>query len=248
MMDSSSSPLQWSDEWVIHSDDTGLQLIAGADRQIAIGGVSPQSVASITGWSQGAVHASTDEEAMLIDQLLAMGVLLPEVGTPIAVVGSGPLADELNERLQATGRSSSEGQSDNTTDFEILIRSVEGWPKFSPNTSHLAVNNRLHHTVVLGPLVIPGVSACTACLDSRGNYRWPAKSEPVVPAATRFPAVAAELILIQVGLALEGRSPLVNATIAWDLETGTSKQETLLKLPGCPTCDSVRSSGKIRLP
>lgn len=242
--ESDPGPVCWSDEWTIHSDETGLQLIAGADRQIALGGISPELEASVATWSKGEVRPTTDDEAMLIDQLTAMGVLVPGVADPVNVIGSGPLAEELSKRLEAAGCTSTDG----STGLEVLIRSAQGWPEPSQGATHLAVNNRLHHTVVLGPLVVPGISACTDCLDHRSEYRWPAKPEPAVPAATRFPYLAAELVLIQVGLAKEGRSPLVNATIAWDLETGSAKHETLLKLPGCPKCDTIGSTGQIRLP
>ena len=65
---------------------------------------------------------------------------------------------------------------------------------------------------------------------------------------TQRPAVVAELLAVHVRLALAGRSPLVNATIAWDLEQGSCDRQSVFKVPGCATCDRSRATGRVTLP
>jgi bacteriocin biosynthesis cyclodehydratase domain-containing protein len=106
----------------------------------------------------------------------------------------------------------------------------------APIGTHLWVDATGHHTVVIGPLVIPGFTACDRCLDRRLARRWPPPAIPQQPKVASAPAVIAQLVSIQVELILAGTSRLANATIAWDLANGSCQRDDLLKVPGCDQC------------
>jgi hypothetical protein len=64
----------------------------------------------------------------------------------------------------------------------------------------------------------------------------------------RYLAVAAALLRVHADLIARGASPLVNATIAWDLERGTTDRQSLYKQPGCARCDTDGANGRVVLP
>lgn len=108
---------------------------------------------------------------------------------------------------------------------------------------HLVVDVAYHHTVVLGPLVVPGETACLTCLAGRVGASWPDEPPPAQPAAAR-----AELLAGLVAVELEhlegGGSLLAGRSVALDLRTWESREELLLRLPSCPRCGTARPGGQ----
>lgn len=251
---------------------TTLVLSAGADRRVAIDGVDADQRAAVERWSAGATVTITasgatasgatarDREgvgdrdagvgeaprsrhqalARVLDRLVELGVVVPVTahGPPTVVADDPATADAVGNLLTEGG----------ATGMIVVVRTGAAWPSTPPGRLHLAVDVSLHHTVVLGPLVIPGVSACLACLDARAARRWSAPTVPAVPAVLRRLPVVAALLDVQLGLVAAGTSPLVNATVAWNLETGTTDRQSLYKLAGCAECDTGQGDGRVALP
>ena len=219
--------------------DTTVVLSAGADRRVAIDGVGDDERAAVERWATG--DAITTETApRLLDRLVELGVVVPHPppGPPTVVAGDPATAADLAGHLTEGGGAG----------LLVVVRTADVWPTVPPGRLHLGVDLSLHHTVVLGPLVAPGVSACLACLDARAARRWPKPTVPAEPAVRRRLAVVAALVDVQLGLVVAGTSPLVNATMAWNLETGATDRQSLYKLAGCPRCDTGPGDGRVTLP
>lgn len=236
--------LVWSDEWAVEPGDGPLILSAGGDLRLSIEGTDQEIGGLVRGWANGE-GIDPAAEPGLTDHLLTIGALtlqireMPRVQTTAQTEASlRPIADQLAQspRLEIVNE-----EGDLTVVFLPHETSL-------PRGPHMGVDVGNHHTLVLGPLVVPGISACLMCLETRMRRRWPLATVPAFPAVRSNPAVVAELVAIQIELFTQGRSPLINATIAWDLERGRVDRQTLLKVPGCPTCDQYEHSGKTGLP
>jgi hypothetical protein len=230
--------------------DTALVFSAGADRRVAIDGVDARQRAVVERWqATGAVPLGGGHgqaEARLIDRLVELGVVAPlaRPGPPTVVADDDDLAADLAGLLTERG----------AVDLALSVRTGRRWPTVPIGSLHMGVDLSLHHTIVLGPLVAPGASACLACLDARAARRWPPPTVPPRPAVQRHLAVVAALLDVQLGLVASGASPLVNATIAWNLETGSTDRQALYKLAGCTRCRTGRGitsrpdDGRVALP
>lgn len=241
------SGLRWSPAWVLEPPgepvataavdaalvDTALVFSAGADRRVAIDGVDADQRAEVERWqAAGAVprrRVGGQAEARLIDRLVELGVAVPVVraGPPTVLADDARVAADLSGLLTERG----------AVELAVSVRTGRAWPAVPGGRLHLGVDLSLHHTIVLGPLVAPGASACLGCLDARVARRWPPPPVPPQPAVGRHLAVVASLLDIQLGLVAAGTSPLVNATIAWNVETGATDRQALYKVAGCTRCD-----------
>lgn len=108
--------------------------------------------------------------------------------------------------------------------------------------------------VVLGPLVVPGRSACLVCVRVRAEAlaagpvrQLRAGSHPLLPAAAQVAAgsLAAEVLRILLGTdrpMLDGRLVRIHLrTLSWT-------QADVLRLPRCGACASVRPGRKVGEP
>lgn len=113
---------------------------------------------------------------------------------------------------------------------------------------HLYVDIAFHHTVSIGPLVIPHETPCISCLYGRLNERWGDREPPSQPGVvTDYGPLAAALICVEVKRCLQGDTSLVGWTVAWDLRQRRVMREKLLTVPACPYCQEYESSGVIPL-
>lgn len=111
---------------------------------------------------------------------------------------------------------------------------------------HLYADISFHHTVSLGPLVIPHETPCIGCLLGRVRERWgdhqPAPEPAVV---TDFGPLVAALVSTEVERCLDGDTSLVGRTVAWDLQQRRVISERLLTVPVCPYCSDFDNPGVI---
>lgn len=239
--------MHWDAGWRASAGAPGtLLLSAGADRQVAIDGLRPDTLGWVLALGAGEIAALTDEQRLVLDRLVDIGAVaasLPHgavtlVHEPAGGAVAGELARRLGEHGITVGRDGG---------VPVVLRTGDEWPA-PPHAHHLGVDLTLHHTVLIGPLVLPGASACLRCLQARTDHQWPRAPVPPSPRITRFLGTVADLVAIQLELAVAGHSPLVNATIAWDLERGVSDRQRVYKLTGCTSCGVAPGVGRVDLP
>ncbi len=235
------APVQWSTSWRLDLDEQDVVVAAGVDRRVRIHGLGQADIAELQRWasSSGPVRIGDDQQA-IAERLVALGTLVPAWRTPDAlhVIGGGSFAAKLLGALEREVREDG---------FPVVLRTGDEWPA-TPDRPHLAVDCSMHHTLVLGPYVVPGLSACTGCLTTRVARRWPHGGAAPEPGIQRRPQLIAELLAVHLDLIERGSSPLVNATMSWDVEQGRCDRQVLLKSPGCGLCDRARRRGRLHLP
>jgi bacteriocin biosynthesis cyclodehydratase domain-containing protein len=241
--------MRWDAGWRASAGGPGTLLLgAGADRQLAVDGLHADTVEWAIGLGEtpASIAATTDQQRQLLDRLVDVGAVVPSL--PIAAVAlvhhpdTARLARDLADRLTAHAVAIADDAP-----LAVVLRTGDEWPP-APPVHHLGVDLTLHHTVLIGPLVLPGASACLRCLQARTDHLWPRAPAPPAPRITRFLGAVADLVAIQVELAVAGCSPLVNATIAWDLERGESERQRVHKLTGCSACGAPPAVGRVHLP
>ncbi len=232
---------EWSDAWLLQEGPPAL-ITAGPDVVFELDGLSRDAVSAAVQWFEGSAIDSElpAEQAELRDLFVGLGALrpAPRPQSQFPVVGSAPVA--LVEALEArelsvvadTKLNDANLNDAHGRNIALVLKTSEHWPD-APNQPHLAVDLTHHHTLVLGPFVVPGATSCLRCLDRQTTRRWGIDQIPSRPAVSRWTAITAELVAIQLELAQRGESPLVNATIAWNLAEGTTEREHLLRAPSC---------------
>ena len=111
---------------------------------------------------------------------------------------------------------------------------------------HLFVDMSFHHTVSIGPLVIPHETPCVACLQGRLRERWGERQPVADPeVARRYPDLVAALLSSEVRRCLEGDTSLVGWTVAWNLADRSILREKLLTVPICDYCRGIDLPGSI---
>lgn len=191
-----------------------------------------------------------------------VGAVYPEAtGTVLSGdLGTGYLdADRGRSRLDATaaavnglGPSATTGPAPQrlVPDLVVLADALAPDPQ-RPAALHIAgvahLAARLRDGVgVVGPLVLPGRSACLQCLDlHRGavDPTWPTvaaqligepgRADPACAVATVGLATAQAIAALD-GTAGGGRPPTLNATLELDPTAGTVLRRTWAPWPGCP--------------
>lgn len=244
--------MRWDSAWRAAVGAPGTLLLgAGADRQLAIDGLHTDTIEWAIGLAAApadapAAAAATDQQRQLLDRLVDIGAVAPDVaGATVTLLhddDAAPLAARFAGLLAAHGVAVAPDAP-----LAVVLRTGDEWPT-SPRVHHLGVDLTLHHTVLVGPFVLPGASACLRCLQARTDHLWPRAPVPPAPRVTRSLATVADLVAIQVELAVAGRSPLVNATIAFDLERGESDRQRVHKLTGCTGCGVSPTVGRVHLP
>jgi bacteriocin biosynthesis cyclodehydratase domain-containing protein len=209
-----------------------------------------------------------DGLANLVAQLVGAGVA-SECRQPrgraasIRIHGRGPLSELLVEALRCSGARIAQSSqphaavSPHAVDLVVLSDYLVADPRMvrdlhARGVPHLPVRVR-DGTGLVGPLVIPGVTACLGCADLHRSDRdaaWPAiaaQLRDTVGVADRATLLAtAALALSQVNrviAAVRGQEavpdpappPALNATLEFDLNAGTIVARQWTKHPLC-TC------------
>jgi bacteriocin biosynthesis cyclodehydratase domain-containing protein len=251
----SRSGFEANPEWAATFDAGALILSGGADQLLAIQAVDSATASEILGlWSSGP-QPSTQRALEIAGQLADLGILrrtlAATVPPRIAVIGNGDLTQAIREAL--TERLSARISGDEA-DLLVFVRSggrlVDLYSDgVMPLAPHLLIDAAYHHTFSIGPLVVPGDTACLACLAGRIGYRWGDPPAPERPAVQRNVALLAEIAALEVGRIAAGDLGLAGQTVAYDFERRTVITGSVYRLPWCPVCgDGDEPDGRIVLP
>ena len=246
-MSSGLIELRWSPAWAFVAGDTPA-VTAGPDLCFELGGLDPSALATLEHWSAGhlpAIDTALDPHlSELQTLLLGLGALVPCAPEMMTISILGRLPTLVRDVL---AQSFTIAPAPTSGSVELVVRTESEWPTPSAGV-HLGVDLAHHHTVVLGPLVVPGISSCLSCLDRLVTRRWGRDVVPSEPAVARWASVTAELLTIQLEGLRQGSASLVNATIAWNLQEGTVEREALLRAPECGGPCRAPSVDRLDLP
>jgi bacteriocin biosynthesis cyclodehydratase domain-containing protein len=216
---------------------------------VLVHGAGPLAVGVLLGLAAagvGAVHAVTSGTVQAPD--LGTGYVDADRGRSRALATAdalarlrpgattGPLPQRVEPDLVVL--------ADASTPDPVLVAELH-----AAGTAHLPVRVR-DGTGVVGPLVLPGRTACLGCLELERSARepaWPAAAARLtgVPGRAGQACVTATvgLACAQVLVALDGPGaapapPTLEATLELDVDTGAIERRTWLPHPGCH-CGSV---------
>ncbi|MDB5846922.1 MAG: hypothetical protein JWP29_674 [Rhodoferax sp.] len=190
-----------------------------------------------------------------IRQLRRLGALVPLGATttqrPALVIHwAGQPLPALPNALQAHGWTCLPEPNADDDALTLIVRTTASWSDLlvayqaAPLTrTHVLLDLAYHHTVGIGPMVVPGQTACLACMGHRVMRRWGDLPGPEQPAmAQRAAGVAA---LLADAAVLGPR--LVERTFTLDLRSLQMHSSQVFVLPDCPVCAAMESSGVARL-
>jgi bacteriocin biosynthesis cyclodehydratase domain-containing protein len=248
--------------WTVVADQGQLVASAGADVVWTIEDVPP-TIVDLVGqfWSHHppVPEALPDAAKPIVAHLAALGALRPialeSEATEIGLLFVGdPIESfvvELRERLSDVqlGTASAHGITvvvrTNATLRSLAEQAVELQRRGAP---HLLCDLAFHHMLVLGPHVVPGDTACLACLAGRVGTRWGDPAPPPEPAATTCAELAATLVAHWLANRTDPAASLVNTTLTLDLRTLETVRSVLWRVPGCPVCSHWELTGRVDLP
>lgn len=139
-------------------------------------------------------------------------------------------------------------------DLLVLVRHGLGWEQAltryrarMPAQPHLLLDLSYHHTLALGPYVVPGQSACVYCLGNRVLRRWGDAVVPALPAVAAQPARIAALVapLLDQPQLLLG---YLERSVWLDLHRLHGERDRVLRVPWCPACQGGEASLPAPLP
>jgi len=139
-------------------------------------------------------------------------------------------------------------------DLLVLVRHGLGWEQAltryrarMPAQPHLLLDLSYHHTLALGPYVVPGQSACVYCLGNRVLRRWGDAVVPALPAVAAQPARIAALVapLLDQPQLLLG---YLERSVWLDLHRLHGERDRVLRLPWCPACQGGEAALPAPLP
>ena len=199
----------------------------------------------------------------LIDKLVTLGALFRPVDarTSPPVVGlrwAGAACPPFAQALQAAASSGdapawrlSDGAvADITlvvrTDAPMLATSQQSTDIDGP---HLLVDLAHHETVVVGPFVVPGQTACLGCLAGRMSHLWGDPPPAPEPAMLSRSVLMASLVAVHLDTFARCGSMPALVQHAWSLSLASweSHLHPVFLLPWCPLCqaDAVGPAGII---
>lgn len=222
---------------------------ARADGVAVVSGCGPLAVGVVAGLLHagiGTVHTDTGGAVRLGD--LGTGYTDAERGTPRGAATQAA----VRRLLPWAGTRSPPART--VADLVVLADEMPDPVQITAlradGVPHLAA--RLRDGVgVVGPLVLPGRSACLGCLDltrSALDVRWPAVAARLTSrAGLADPACATAtvgLVVAQAVAAMEGgRPPTLDATLELDVGAGTLVRRHWAAHPDCP-CGAAQPPGE----
>jgi bacteriocin biosynthesis cyclodehydratase domain-containing protein len=232
--------LHWNNSWRASAGEAAT-IDGGADARFTLRGVDPADLADLLALLN--TDGTLDPESVaphltpVLEVLSRVGALTaesrPESPAPVRVHAAGPasryVSDQLAERLGAT-----------CSDLFLVVRSGDRLEDLNattvPDGPHLLIDVAYRHRIVIGPLVLPSLTACLSCYAGRLAYRWGDPQPPPEPAASRRVGLIAELVTLEMERVASQAGSLTNACVVFDTEELTTVREPVFKLPWCPRC------------
>lgn len=240
-----------SPAWRIESLGEHLLVQAGADEVYVIDEAPAGEHERLIHLCESGEAAACAHDPLLgaaLRQLRRMGVLVPEGAAQVfeahaRLVWLGEPCEALAEGLRSQGWQLSEPESVADAPLTLLVRTDASWSDvmqayglWHGRGPHLLVDLAHHHTLSVGPLVVPGQTACLACLGHRIVQRWGDLPPPPRPEMLRRAAGVAALLSDAVRLGSE----LVEQVAALDLRQLRLSRHRVHVQPGCPVCLAAR--------
>lgn len=249
--------------WRLVDDDGYLVVTAGADEVWVVDDV-PGSIASELArcWTPNPPHSAelSGQAARAVEQLRALGAVGPDVALPpqprLGLAWCGEPVDALDAALRRAWPTWTTPR--HPPDLLVVVRTTgtlhsladaaPAWVR--TGVVHLLADLAAEHTIALGPLVVPGHTACVGCAAGRIAARWGDPPPPAQPLATSAAPVltVAGLIVHQLGRVLAGHYDLVDRVVSLDLDSLALTSSPCLRASACPSCGGVASDGRLELP
>lgn len=188
-----------------------------------------------------------------VRQLRRLGVLVPaQAAQPFEprarLVWVGSPCEALAAGL--TGQGWQLMAPDGNAPLTLLVRTNASWSELLGHYDswhgrgpHMLVDLAHHHTLSVGPLVVPGQTACLACLGHRILQRWGDLQPPPQPEMLSRAAGVAALLSDVVRLGPE----LVEQVASLDLRLLRLSRHHVHIQPGCPVCQASRQDPDMEL-
>lgn len=234
-----------------HAQRLLLLVSGGADELYVVDEAdTPAVVEQVLGhWRTDTLaHVQDDADCgPAVRQLIRLGVLAPlQAVRAVRRYALGWLGEPLPGLAEAFDQhASADLQRVDTAaeaDLLVLIRHGLGWEQAlaryrarMPEQPHLLLDLSYHHTLALGPYVVPGQSACVYCLGNRVLRRWGDAAVPTMPAVAAQRARIAALVapLLDQPHLLLG---YLERSVWLDLHRLHGERDRVLRLPWCPAC------------
>lgn len=246
-------------QWRLDIHDGRLVVSAGADEVYLVDEAPADALVPLMqAWQDQRCAGLVDDPVLgaAVRQLRRLGALLPadalhHTAQPRARLRwFGEPWPELEEALRLHG-----WKLEDDAPLQLCLRTNASWSEMladyqrqPPQGTHVLLDLAYHHTISLGPLVVPGQTACLACFGHRITHRWGDLPPPSAPANRQRLAGVAALMADHVSLG----SRCVEASLALDLRHLNITRSPVYLQPGCEVCAHHRSSptgtGALALP
>lgn len=238
--------------WQAFPADGGVRLTAGADLVYHVPDLPKADAAFLLDLfgsdRQVEPDGLPDGVRQLIPRLQALGALRP-TGLPshpdptVRIVFAGTRSPALRTALAGDL-----SVVDDDADLILVVRTTSTWQDIIDVAAelrrpHLLLDLAYHHSMAIGPLVVPGASACLGCMALRIARRWGDRP----PCGHVDPGLPAALAAHAVRRIAAGSLALLDRVVTYDLDELTTTAENVLPSVGCLICPQV-TVGRVVLP
>ncbi len=259
--------LRANPKWRLDVEGEHLIVSAGADEVYVVDEASSQALPRLLVAYEANRCASLIDDAecgAAVRQLRRLGALIPaQALTATAqkragITWLGEPCLELVAALAANGWHVVQDTDD--SNLQLLVRTNASWSSVLAlyqqrliRKVHLLIDLAYHHTICIGPLVVPAETACIACMAHRLVRRWGDLPPPQAPTTLQR---AAGLAALLADSALLSRS-LVERSVAINISELRLQSSVVFPTPGCSVCaaygavfvgDARATDGKLPLP
>ncbi|GAB1511377.1 hypothetical protein [Actinophytocola sp. KF-1] len=242
--------------WRAFAVDGGVELTAGADLAYLLPDLRPADAAFLValfgpgGDARVVPDRMPDSVRHLVPRLRGLGALRPaglparpDLAVSLAILGTEPptLRAAVADAMSVV---------EHEPDLVLVVRTTSTWQEVAAarfDRPHLFLDLAYHHCVSIGPLVVPGASACLGCLALRVTRRWGDRPPPDLPRGLTDPALSVAIAAHAVRRAGAGSLALLERVVTCDLDDLTTTTEHVLPSAGCRGCPQ-ETVGRVGLP